>query len=323
MTTISAKIIEDSRGPGPFYKRLTTMELTYPRFIHSEFMTHRMFSRNASSSRAIPVQRQIEAMIADPAIPLFWGSNKPGMQAGAECTTAVPVRNITDPNGYTEHLLRHMYLSREEAYIDEMHHAIAKAKAYDYAGYHKQIINRILEPYMHIKVVVSSTEWANFFELRDHPDAEPHIQLLAQEMRKALIASQPQNLDIDQWHLPYTLDEDKGEAKRRANNQDGYWSALRKVSVARCARVSYKTHDGQRPDYDKDIALYDQLVGAVPLHASPAEHQAKPDGYMIKFCANDGRWFHPELHGNFVGWCQFRKKLERNLAKGNSFGVAA
>jgi hypothetical protein len=311
MTTISAKVVSASKSThaGPLY----SLELVYPRWIHGEFLTHRMFSRNASSSRAIPVERQIRMIEEDPAVPLFWGANKPGMQATEECEKPVLVRNTTDNYGFTQHHFRHVYLSREEAWLDECNHAIARAKAYNLSGYHKQIINRLLEPFAHIKVLVTATEWENFFELRDHVDAEPHIALLARRMKEAIDANKHDaiKLNPDEWHLPYVSSEDRGEAKRRSNDEDTYWKLLRKVSVGRCARVSYNNHDGSKADFEKDVRLHDQLVVAQPIHASPAEHQATPDRYMIKFCANDGRWFYPQLHGNLQGWIQNRKLIEK------------
>jgi thymidylate synthase ThyX len=315
MTTISAKVVAASTSPhaGSIY----SLELVYPRFIHSEFMTHRVFSRNASSSRAIPVERQIQMIKDDPAVPLFWGANKPGMQATEECEKPVGVRNTTDKYGYTEHHFRFKYLSREEAWLDACNHTLARAKAYNFSGYHKQIINRLLEPFAHIKVLVTATEWENFFELRDHVDAEPHIALLARRMREAIDANKDYaiKLPCDEWHLPYVTSEDRNEARRRSNDEDTYWKVLRKVSVGRCARVSYNNHDGSKADFEKDMRLHDQLVAATPIHASPAEHQATPDRYMIKFCAHDGRWFNPQLHGNFKGFIQYRKMLEQDLAK--------
>ncbi len=133
--TISAKIILDS-----IYgeSRLTTMELKYPRFIHSEFMTHRVFSRNASSSRAIPVSKLIDQIIANPAMPIHWGKNQPGMQASEEHNAEV----IHEDPEY-----RHM--SKEEAWLAARDEAVKFAMAFDKAGYHKQIVNRILEPFSH------------------------------------------------------------------------------------------------------------------------------------------------------------------------------
>jgi len=243
--TITAKIIADTIWNG---NRITTMQLRYPRFIHSEFMTHRAFSRNASSSRAIPVDRLIADVENDPAMPIHWGSNKPGMQAGPEIASCE----------------KQWLLARDAAVI----HA-ARISAY---GLHKQIVNRILEPFAHINVLVTATEWDNFFALRDHPDAQPEIQALAKVMRKARDESIPVE---DDMHSPYHDDP--------------------KRSAARCARVSYLTHEGKEPTYDQDMALFERLAHANPMHSSPMEHQA----IAIKgWCRN------------FKGWQQFRDILE-------------
>jgi thymidylate synthase ThyX len=271
MTTISAKIIADSSAQG---SRVTTMQLRYPRCIHAEFMTHRVFSRNASSSRAIPVKRLIQDVLGDPFIPCHWGKNQKGMQADEECHS----------------LLKDM-TTREDAWLSARDNAVAAAQSFNDAGYHKQLVNRLLEPFAHINVVVTSTQWSNFFALRDHPDAEPHIALLAQAMKQALSDSRPTELKHLDWHLPYVSEEEQSYL-----SVDGALA----VSVARCARVSYMTHDGQVPNIKEDIDLAQKLLGSTPLHASPAEHQAQVN-YTSKglYCGNLGS-----------GWVQHRKILK-------------
>ena len=260
-TQISAKVIADSVGADNGI-RLTTLELEYPRFIHSEFMTHRVFSRNASSSRAIPVEKMIERVSSDPAMPVEWGSNQPGMQAGAE---------VDDIRAATE--------SWRYAAYD----AVLWAKVLNTRGLHKQIVNRVLEPFSWIKVLVTATEWHNFFELRDHPDAQPEIRVLAIAMREAMADSEPEALRFDEWHLPYVTDNENVNAAHD----------LRRISAARCARVSYLNHDQSAPSVTKDLALFYRLVGGRPLHASPLEHQAIPD-------------YNPVFTRNFRGWIQHR-----------------
>lgn len=295
--TISAKIIADSVSPQGI--RLTTLQLRYPKFIHGEFMTHRMFSRNASSSRAIPVERLIEDIERDPVAPSSWGSNKPGMQAGAELSGN----------------------DLEEAKADWWRArgiAITAARRMANLGVHKQIVNRILEPYSHINVVVTATEWSNFFALRCHPDAQPEIRELAEKIGEARDSSIPAPLEPSQWHLPYVDHDDRIEVLKTfpRGQTHAYWQTLINISVARCARVSYTTHDGKKPDIARDMALYNQLVSAVPLHASPAEHQAKPDILVDTYndqirpmMATGKEWRNPWCHGNFKGWIQYRKTL--------------
>lgn len=341
MTTISATMIADSVGPAG--QRLSSLQLRYPRWIHAEGKTHRIIkigedfefeaevrtpslmddenlSRNASSSRAAPVANLIADVRRDPAVPMFWGKNQRGMQAGAE--------HDADVDGFSYEPFTNSYtpsagLSREQAWLAAMELAIISAEAFDRAGYHKQIVNRLLEPFSHINVLVTATEWENFFELRDHPDAEPHIQVLAREIRKAMDASTPTKLQPGEWHLPYVTDEDREllnlsagtltssngiSAPFKSFKVERQVDELIKLSVARCARVSYLTHDGKKPPIEKDLELYNDLVGSRPLHASPAEHQATPDYRPI-----GESWASQHLHGNFTGFIQNRKVLESSL----------
>ncbi len=156
--TVSAKVIKDSISPDGV--RITTLELEYPRIIHSELMTHRVFSRNSASSRAIPVSKVIELVESNPAMPVHWGKNQAGMQAKEE---------LDDLN---KEAVRQLWLEAAKQ-------AVSIAKVMADIGGHKQVVNRILEPFQHMKVVVTSTEWANWDWLRDHPDADPTIHALA------------------------------------------------------------------------------------------------------------------------------------------------
>lgn len=296
--TITAKIIADSMSPEGI--RLTTLQLRYPKFIHGEFMTHRVFSRNASSSRAIPVERLIKDVREDPVVPMYWGKNQPGMQAREEC------------NGIVAHVA-HGDLRRKDAWNEARSEAIEWAKAFTEAGYHKQIVNRLLEPFAHINVVVTSTEWSNFFALRCHPDAQPEMRILAETMLGAISASQPAALKHGSWHLPYA--DRIGHLNEQPGSQPD-WDTRIKLSVARCARVSYLTQEGKVPSVEEDLKLYDRLVSSVPLHASPAEHQATPDTRVAGYEAQGShrKWEREELHGNFRGWIQYRKTLPRENA---------
>lgn len=322
--TISAKIIADSISEAGI--RLTTFQLRYPRFIHAEVMTHRVFSRNASSSRAIPVERLIKDVLEDTAMPLHWGKNQPGMQAKEECNEPVGLPDFEYHGGKNRIETGGIdFVKRETAWYRSRDYAIMLARAFDKAGYHKQIVNRLLEPFSHINVVVTATEWDNFFTLRDHPDAQPEIMVLAQAMKKAMAESTPTLLKEGEWHLPYISQQDRkdicltipfpvfDEGKVITKVEDRgiiidreYLQKAIKCSVARCARVSYLTHDAKPPVIEKDIDLYDKLIVSVPAHASPCEHQATPDKKYYEFLHVEG-WDAPELHGNFVGWKQHRK----------------
>lgn len=264
---IEAKIIADSMSVDGI--RLTTMQLKYHRFIHSEFMTHRVFSRNASSSRAIPVSKMIDQVRNDPAMPVYWGKNQAGMQAKESFSDSESVG-----------LMQQWKRSATQA--------AHFAESLNATGIHKQTVNRILEPYQWIHVVVTATEWENFFVLRDHADAQPEIQQLAKAMRKAMDESKPIYLRFGEWHLPYITHEDR---------ESLLLNQMKKVSAARCARVSYLKHDNTSPSLDDDLYLFDHLAGGKPMHASPLEHQATPLEHK--------RWCR-----NFHGWQQFRDEWE-------------
>jgi hypothetical protein len=208
--TITAKIIADSVSPQQV--RLTTIQLRYPRFIHAEFMTHRVFSRNASSSRAIPVDRLIKDVMEDPAMPIYWGKNQKGMQAEQECDTPVQYGIIPRSN-HIGAWNEAAYITNEEAWLKARDNAVGMARAFTQAGYHKQIVNRLLEPFCHINVVVTATEWSNFFALRDHEGAQPEIRELAQWMKEAMKRSTPHRLEPGDWHVPY-LTEEEGDPRK-------------------------------------------------------------------------------------------------------------
>jgi thymidylate synthase ThyX len=294
--TIEAKVIAHSVNE--YGNEIVSMQLRYPRFIHAEFMTHRVFSRNASSSRAIPVKKLIADIIRDPAMPVHWGANQPGMQARAELEGTDKKKAVG-------------------IWMAAMHSTVKHVEDMLSLGLHKQVANRMLEPWAHISVIVTSTSWKNFFALRCHPDAQPEIQELAQAIEFAILNSLPKLLKFDEWHLPYVVEEDKELVIKYYQDEKGKPPSpmllthfMRCISTARCARVSYLTHDGEKSPVEKDIALHDALVKAVPLHASPAEHQAAPD---VK---ENGFWQNHIFHGNLTGWIQYRKMLPNEFVKG-------
>lgn len=270
---ISAKVICDSISPSR--KRITTMELIYPRFIHAEFMTHRVFSRNAASSRAIPTKKLIERIKNDPAMPVYWGKNQSGMQAKEE----LDLDSISEAKAN---------------WLNACWKTIEFVETLEDLKVHKQITNRLLEPWMYITTIVTATEWDNFYFLRRDSDAQPEIQALANAMWLAHQNARPLELKLDQWHLPYIIVNPTDP-----NPLD--IEILKKCSVARCARVSYLTHDGAEPSVEKDLALFSKLVERdnpdKPGHWSPLEHIARP-------------LFDPdEQSGNFYGWFQMRKEF--------------
>lgn len=265
--TIAARILADSARLDSPAARITTFELRYPRFCHSELMTHRMLSRNAASSRALPIERMIADVLEDPAMPVQWGSNKPGMQAGAELDSFKAWGART-------------------AWLDARDNAVNTAREMNVIGLHKQIVNRILEPWAHITVICTATDWANFYHLRRDPQAQPEIHALADAMWTAQQESHPIHRShrdgIWAWHLPLVTDDER----RNLDLTDSI-----KISTGRCARVSYLTHEGKR-DPAADIALHDRL--ATSGHWSPFEHAARVQETATR-------------SGNFYGWDQYRK----------------
>ncbi len=240
-----------------------TVQLRYWRAVHSELMTHRVFSRNASSSRAIPTSKLLDGVRSAPAHPVKWGLNQKGMQASVENDALV-----SDP-------MTGEMLDRETAWDRAAVSAAEWASAFADAGYHKEIVNRIIEPFSYISVLVTATEWGNFFDLRCHDDAQADIHELADLVRECMRQSSPRHVhegqlgDARTWHLPFvTIDERRSFAVPQ----------LLAMSAARCARVSYLTHDKQNPTFEQDDALYRRLVESKPLHASPLEHQAQNSG---------------------------------------------
>ncbi len=274
---IEAKIVADSVAPSGV--RLTTIVATYPRFVHAEFMTHRVFSRNASSSRAIPVKKSIQMIIDNPVIPLAFTKNQKGMQGGEALDGAAHEAAV-------------------KAWLEGRDRAVEVANKLADLEVHKQYANRVLEPWAHITVVITGTDWDNALALRCHEMAQPEIHALFDTIYEIRRDSFPMPLHNGQWHLPFVRNDEleqlewQGELSQLLTEQD-----LIKRSVARCARVSYLNHDGTTSTHDQDVQLYERLVGSAPIHASPAEHQAMAIG-------------DPNVRsGNFRGWIQFRKTL--------------
>jgi hypothetical protein len=296
-----AKVLADSASPADH--RLTTLEVTFPRFVLAEFNTHRVFSRNSASSRAIPIVKQLRRVLEDPFLPLEFGANQPGMQAGpalsGEAGAAAGREWLRARDDAVRHVLG-LIAGPDEvaaeadlaALLDRIEPVIkAKQQPDEWLNVHKQVANRLLEPFIWHTVIVSATEWENFFNLRCHPDAQPEIRRAAELMRAARAESEPVRLGWEDWHLPLVRDEDREEV---AEIED-----LVKVSAGRCARVSYLTHAGRR-DLAADIELCERLLTSG--HMSPLEHPAQP---LSETDLKRGEW-----SGNFRGWRQFRKTIQ-------------
>lgn len=274
------KVLADSLAPCG--ARCTTYLATYPRVIHAEIMTHRALSKSSASSRAIPTERLIDRVLLDPFIPVYLGKNQPGMQPGEELDED------------TRRLAEAMWRGTRDISVQAAR-KLAELKV------HKGVVNRLIEPWMWITVIITGTEWDNFFGLRDHEMAEPHFQHLARMMKAARAASTPKKLGPYDWHLPLFGDnhgsahdeEDLAKLCTELGIFDYYTmqEIAAKVAVGRCARVSYLTHDGRR-DMKDDLKLHDRLLGSDPVHASPAEHVAQALDWP--------KWFQKISRGEFV-----------------------
>lgn len=307
---ISATIIADSISPDGV--RITTFELEYPRFIHAEFMTHRLFSRNAASSRAIPVERQIENIKDKTAMPIHWGKNQPGMSAKEECGEMVNLGQLYFSKD------KPFFHGRHQAWIAAMQSSARFAAAFHAAGYHKQIVNRLLEPFVMMKTVCTATEYANFFYLRCHPDAQPEIHELADCMKKAYDEHKPVKLEPGEWHVPYYKNGKWTTGEAVVNRGDGYYDVgviledAIAISASCCAQVSYRRNDDS---LEKARDIYKRLVESKPMHSSPFEHQSTPMGCDIDqagithagfgHSSSERVWW----SGNFRGWIQHRQLI--------------
>lgn len=306
---------------------IITYELEYQRFIHAEFMTHREFSRNAMSSRAIPIKKMIEQVRNNPAKPVHWGKNQPGMQAKVE---------LTEP-----------WRSEVEAEWEEAaRNAANNAEAMDNMGSHKQVANRILEPFQWMKTVMTTTSTVNWDWLREHGDADPTIRALAIAMIEAKKAfGEPTVLKAGEWHVPYVnvirsctgnLLYLKGNLPEFSHQTQVLETLTLEealiVSSSCCAQVSYRLLD---ETLEKAIKVYDRLVNSIPVHASPFEHQATPiDPYAparkahlparnchtmpsgwqegITHVTREGKF----CSGNFTNFIQHRQLIPNNVKRG-------
>lgn len=293
---IGARIIADSVSSAG--KRLTTFELEYPRFILAELNTHRMISRNTASSRAIPNKRFVELIEKNTAMPVYWGSNQSGMQAGEEIEDILQAKIV---------------------WLEAAKSALEKSQELAALGLHKETVNRVHEPFQVVKTVVSGTEWSNFFWLRNHEDAQPEFRELASTMYYLYTTNEPKLLRENEWHLPYYND---GKWSPHSYEELSLEDAI-KVSVSCCAQVSYRRLDDS---LERANRIYDLLNldgdGEDRKHSSPSEHQGKPiyvpEG-MSELEALQNIDGITSLHkylglmsGNFSGWVQYRQLIENN-----------
>ena len=277
---IKAEIIADSLNPQGI--RITSWVLNYNLSIHAELLTHRVFSKNSASSRAIPTTKLIQQVIDNPALFVHWGKNIPGMQANEEL------------NDNDKEIAKGIWLESRDLAVDQARKLLA-------LNVHKQIVNRVLSPFIVNKIIMTGTEYENFFKLRAHPDAQPEFQNLAYKMKALYETNKPVQLKAGEWHVPFGDQLDDNQICSLINTDnltlgeflEAKEEIKRKIAIARCARVSYLNYQG-KDDYAADVKLCDRLFGSVPRHLSPTEHVAQ---------ALDST----EFIGNFKGFKQYRK----------------
>lgn len=285
--------------------RITSMLVTFPRYILAEFNTHRAFSRNSASSRAIPLKRMVQMVKDNPFVPIKWMKDHNGMQG-------------------TEYLDDQGILFAKTIWLTARDRVVSDAVTLSEQEVTKQLCNRLLEPFMWHTVLVTATEWENFFALRYDLAADIHMQEIARLMLEAINASTPKFLKAGEWHMPFGDQIDDEEIHKllsfdEVHQSGSLWDIVEpyflKIATARCARTSYLTL-GQNPvkhNYTRDIIQHDDL--AKNGHWSPFEHCARAmniDEYHHNtILSNLHDRVMPEEHfgwcGNFRGWIQYRK----------------
>lgn len=309
MNNYNCEIIADSKNPQG--DRITTMKITFPRFVLAELNTHRMFSRNSASSRAIPFKKMVKMVTENPFIPLAWQKDHKGMQGTDYFTSEWDIKQ------------------RNNNWLFAKDAAISTAKLLNEKnGVTKQLCNRLLEPFMWHTVILTSTEFSNFFKLRcpqyrlfdenmpinfkskkdirkyimqvgdstDEVDrmtevdwlkmnksqADIHIQAIAELMWDSYNESTPKELEAGQWHIPFGDNMDyvklgtvtADHYMNNPNEEIDVDMCAAQIATARCARISYQTlGDDPKIDYNADIKLHNML--SKMEHWSPFEHCAK------------------------------------------------
>lgn len=305
---IDATVIADSKNE--MGDKITSFIVTFPRMILAEFNTHRVFSRNSASSRAIPFKTLLKRVNENPFIPIAFQKEHKGMQ-GKEYLS-----------GYKLKLARSLWISASKV-------AMLSARLLNKVPVTKQLCNRILEPFAWHTVIVTATEWDNYFELRDHEAAEIHIADLAHKMKIAQKNSSPKLLFGGEYHIPFgdniddesqineILEEWAGDKETHNPTAHNFENLKIKIAIARCARISYGSFDGSN-DYKKDIKLFERL--STMGHWSPFEHVAESmskKNYKKYFRAipdSDSK-SHIKEYGwfrNFKGFIQIRGVLDKD-----------
>lgn len=242
----ACKILADSISPAGH--RITTFEGTFPRIVLAEMNTHCMFGRCSASSRAVPVDLRIAAILRDPFVPEVFGSNRGGMRPG-------------------EALEGEADIQARASWFRALSYAVGEAQTQDELKVHKQYANRLIEPFAWHTAVITATDFDNFFRLRCNPEAQGEFTKFAEMMRDARAASEPRALNYGEWHLPYVSPAEAFDLE--IDKIDPV-----KVSVARCARVSRERQNDIRDPLD-EVEMFDNRLLKLG-HMSPLEHAARP-----------------------------------------------
>ena len=300
MTEPGARVILDSVHPMGI-SRVLTLELTMHRFVLSEFNTHCGIAKNSESSRAVPLAKRIERVRTDPAIPVSWPREKPGMQGGEE-------------------LQRGFRYDVEALWKSAVSFAASHASQMSDYQLHKSVANRVLEPFLWHVVIATATldMWEHFFRLRCSKLAQPEIRVMAEAAERAVLASSPRTLGYDTWHLPLCDDVLDGPvfeeiADYAESLSKTTISILGLISAGRCARVSYDKHRADS-DWRSDVKRARGLVdpGEGLPHASPFEHQVRPARRGDLWMPDDGSPMRnmPWVGGRHHGWHTLRHELK-------------
>ena len=330
---IKAEIVAEIVGHSlsPQGDELISVLCTFPRITLAEVNTHRMLSKNTSSSRAIPFKKMVEAVQENPFIPIAWQKEHTGMQGTEYLTEKEDIEYAIGT-----------WLHARDAAIQEAKIITSGA------GVTKQLTNRLLEPFMWTTMLSTGSKegWDNFFKLRNsvyevftlsglynvksckearelalYPDefktfeialqhnkgqAEIHMMNLAEKIYDCIQESVPKQLKAGEWHVPFI---DRFESY--SDKEDGSDFDLNdiKISVALAARTSYTVvGDEKEIDYSKMIGLHDRLIAQNPPHSSPMEHacQAVTDEeYNNSFKGQEKGWFR-----NYKGFKSYRQVIE-------------
>ncbi len=313
--TAEAKVIADSVSPEGV--RLTSVQEKFWTPILAERNTHKSQYGNCASQRAIPVEKILRKFIEEPAYPVTWPSEQPGMQGGA----TLEGEHLDDALGLWDGI--HKYVANSiQDYLDQ--HPDKSTRL------HKGHLNRLMTFGQWSTRITTATSWENFFDQRCAPDAQPEIQAVAHKIRQAMDDSIPSLLSEGEWHLPYIGDDEEAlDQLAGAVDHPAPWLPAAKASAARCARTSYETQEGHR-DVEEDLRLYDRLVtdrltAGLSIHWSPLEHVATPcranrqdewSGLTIgdgTFGRGRGTWVpvnHLPKVGSLVGWMNLRTRVE-------------